>query len=66
VERHRIEKWWPQMSIKAKEWLRENQGSIDIPEPIQTEIGAVGGPPGSAALVEDDWDFIRTQSEFVD
>ncbi|HEV7169298.1 MAG TPA: hypothetical protein VGN49_15180 [Micrococcaceae bacterium] len=66
MEDSRIEKWWPRLETRAKQWLRTHPGSADIPENIRAAIDAAGGPSSSPLLSGQDWDFIETQSEFVD
>jgi len=64
--------WWLDLDLASKEWLRENLRAAELPEAVQRGIADAGGPgaeraPGSAAaLTAADWDFIETQSEFVD
>lgn len=55
--------WWLDLDLASKEWLRENLRSAELPEAVQKGIGSAGG---AAALTAADWDFIETQSEFVD
>ncbi|AXJ11732.1 hypothetical protein [Arthrobacter sp. PM3] len=55
--------WWLDLDLASKEWLRENLRSAELPEDVQKGIGSAGG---DAALTAADWDFIETQSEFVD
>jgi hypothetical protein len=55
--------WWLDLDLASKEWLRENLRSAELPEVVQKGIGSAGG---AAALTAADWDFIETQSEFVD
>ncbi|QCP00912.1 hypothetical protein FCN77_25375 [Arthrobacter sp. 24S4-2] len=61
--------WWLDLDLDSKEWLRENLRTDELPLPVLQGIAAAGGPhPDSAtgALTAADWDFIETQSEFVD
>ena len=61
--------WWLDLDLASKEWLRENLRAAELPAEVQRGIAAAGGPgPDSAAvtLTAADWDFIETQSEFVD
>ncbi|MET3720152.1 hypothetical protein ABIB27_002008 [Arthrobacter sp. UYEF21] len=61
--------WWLDLSLESKEWLRENLRVEELPLPVLQGIAEAGGPhPGTpvAVLTEADWDFIETQSEFVD
>jgi hypothetical protein len=66
VEKIMIERWWPHLEIHAKEWLRENLRAEQIPEKVQTRVAEAGGPVEEPILSEGDWEFIETQSEFVD
>jgi hypothetical protein len=66
VEKIMIERWWPHLEIHAKEWLRENLRAEQIPEKVQTRVAEAGGPVEEPILSENDWEFIETQSEFVD
>lgn len=66
MEPIRIERWWPYLDITAKEWLRENLRDEGIPPKVQTRIAEAGGPVMDPILNNQDWDFIETQSEFVD
>lgn len=60
--------WWLDLDLASKEWLRENLRAAEIPPPVLEGIAKAGGPQpdGAAVLTESDWDFIETQSEFVD
>jgi hypothetical protein len=63
--------WWLDLDLASKEWLRENLRAAELPESVLRGIADAGGPgperaPGGAALTAADWDFIETQSEFVD
>lgn len=61
--------WWLDLNLETKEWLRENLRAAELPLPVLQGIAEAGGPhPGTpvAVLTEADWDFIETQSEFVD
>ena len=65
--------WWLDLDLPSKEWLRENLRTIELPEAVLRGIADAGGPrpaESSAAaialLTAADWDFIETQSEFVD
>jgi hypothetical protein len=65
--------WWLDLDLASKEWLRENLRTIELPEAVQRGIADAGGPrpaeqsaAGAAILTAADWDFIETQSEFVD
>lgn len=61
--------WWLDLDLKSKEWLREHLRAEELPLFVLQGIAEAGGPrPESpqAVLTEADWDFIETQSEFVD
>jgi hypothetical protein len=64
--------WWLDLDLATKEWLRENLRNAELPEAVQRGIADAGGPrtgelaAGAAVLTIADWDFIETQSEFVD
>lgn len=64
-----IHMWWLDLDLRSKEWLRENLRAEEVPLSVMEAIAQAGGPrPGTpqAVLTEADWDFIETQSEFVD
>ncbi|RNL55194.1 hypothetical protein [Arthrobacter oryzae] len=64
-----IHMWWLDLDVRSKEWLRENLRAEEIPLNVMQNIAEAGGPhPASVegVLTEADWDFIETQSEFVD
>jgi hypothetical protein len=61
--------WWLDLDLASKEWLRENLRATELPLTVLQGIAEAGGPHPddvSGALSEADWDFIETQSEFVD
>lgn len=61
--------WWLDLDLASKEWLRENLRAAELPLPVLQGIAGAGGPhPDDVAgvLTGADWDFIETQSEFVD
>ena len=61
--------WWLDLDLASKEWLRENLRAEEIPLPVLQGIAEAGGPRAEdvpAVLTAADWDFIETQSEFVD
>jgi hypothetical protein len=61
--------WWLDLDLASKEWLRENLRAEDLPLPVLQGIAEAGGPHPdnpAAVLTPADWDFIETQSEFVD
>ncbi|MFH5879155.1 hypothetical protein [Arthrobacter sp. NA-172] len=61
--------WWLDIDLKSKEWLRENLRCAELPMEVLERIAAVGGPrldDLADGLTDADWDFIETQSEFVD
>jgi hypothetical protein len=66
VERH-IEQWWVDLETGHKEWFRENLRA-DVVEPdVALAVYEAGGPDlKEKTLDPKDWDFIETQSEFVD
>lgn len=64
-----IYRWWLNLPLDSKEWLRENLRAKELPPQVVQHIAEAGGPgpdPASAVLTAADWDFIETQSEFVD
>jgi hypothetical protein len=61
--------WWLDLDLASKEWLRENLRAEELPLPVLQGIAEAGGPHPdnpAAVLTDADWDFIETQSEFVD
>ncbi|MEJ1114402.1 hypothetical protein WBN73_10325 [Paenarthrobacter sp. CCNWLY172] len=61
--------WWLDLHLDSKEWLRENLRADELPLPVLQHIAEAGGPHPdkvSGVLTDADWDFIETQSEFVD
>ncbi len=61
--------WWLDLDLASKEWLRENLRAAEMPLPVLKGIAEAGGPHSDKAavvLTAADWDFIETQSEFVD
>ena len=57
------------MNLDTKEWLRENLRAGELPLQVLQGIAEAGGPHPEnplGILTEADWDFIETQSEFVD
>ncbi len=61
--------WWLDLDLASKEWLREHLRSPELPAPVLQGIAAAGGPgqeETAPVLTAADWDFIETQSEFVD
>ncbi|WP_426975253.1 hypothetical protein ACQCSU_10840 [Pseudarthrobacter sp. O4] len=61
--------WWLDLDLASKEWLRENLRAAEVPLPVLQGIAEAGGPHPdnvAAVLTAADWDFIETQSEFVD
>jgi hypothetical protein len=61
--------WWLDLDLPSKEWLRENLRADELPLPVLQGIAEAGGPPRdnvAGVLTDADWDFIETQSEFVD
>lgn len=64
-----IYRWWLNLPLVSKEWLRENLRAKELPPQVVQHIAEAGGPgpdTASAVLTAADWDFIETQSEFVD
>ena len=63
----RIEQWWVLLDVMPKEWFRENLRASTIDPDAARAVSEVGGPDLSGTtLSSGDWDFIETQSEFVD
>ncbi|WP_347108972.1 hypothetical protein AAHB33_19415 [Paenarthrobacter sp. S56] len=61
--------WWLDLHLDSKEWLRENLRAGELPLQVLQHIAEAGGPHPdnlSGGLTDADWDFIETQSEFVD
>lgn len=61
--------WWLDLDLASKEWLRENLRAAELPLPVLQGIAEAGGPHPDRAtgvLSAADWDFVETQSEFVD
>jgi hypothetical protein len=61
--------WWLDLDLDSKEWLRENLRAGELPQPVMQAIADAGGPSPdvlAGRLTDADWDFIETQSEFVD
>jgi hypothetical protein len=61
--------WWLDLDLDSKEWLRENLRADELPLVVLQGIAVAGGPNPDTAigvLNDADWDFIETQSEFVD
>jgi hypothetical protein len=61
--------WWLDVNLPTKAWLRENLRAGELPLPVLQAIAEAGGPhPENPldVLTQADWDFIETQSEFVD
>ena len=61
-----IHLWWLALDLPAKQWLRENVGAAVVPEDVLTAVTAVGGDVAAGTLTPGEWNFIETQSEFVD
>ncbi len=63
----RIEQWWVLLDVMPKEWFRENLRAPVIDPDAARAVRGVGGPDLSGTTLSSaDWDFIETQSEFVD
>ncbi len=61
--------WWLDLDLASKEWLRENLRATELPLPVLQGIAEAGGPRSddpAGVLSDADWDFVETQSEFVD
>lgn len=61
--------WWLDLDLDSKEWLRENLRAGELPPVVLQGISGAGGPQPdevTVVLTDADWDFIETQSEFVD
>jgi hypothetical protein len=61
--------WWLDLELEHKEWLRENLRATELPLSVLQGIAEAGGPHTDSpdgGLTAADWDFIETQSEFVD
>ena len=61
--------WWLDLDLGCKEWLRENLRASEMPLTVLQGIAEAGGPRSdnvAGVLTDADWDFIETQSEFVD
>ncbi|WP_125612727.1 hypothetical protein [Specibacter cremeus] len=61
-----IHLWWLEMDLAAKEWLRENLGAASLPDHVLAAVTASGGVVVDGTLTTREWEFIETQSEFVD
>ncbi|MGO4384007.1 hypothetical protein AB4Y80_07240 [Specibacter sp. RAF43] len=61
-----IHLWWLELDLAAKEWLRENLEAETLPEPVLAAVVASGGDVVNGTLTVREWNFIETQSEFVD
>lgn len=62
-----IEQWWPELHTATKQWFREHQRAEAIDPDVALEVYDAGGPDlKEQELSRQDWDFIETQSEFVD
>ena len=58
--------WWLELDLPAKEWLRENLEAEPIPEHVLAAVKSAGGDVADGTLTRQEWNFIETQSEFVD
>ncbi len=54
------------MDLLAKEWLRENLRAELMPDHVLAAVKSAGGGVVNGTLTRGEWDFIETQSEFVD
>ncbi|NVM96487.1 hypothetical protein [Arthrobacter wenxiniae] len=61
-----IHLWWLELDLPAKEWLRENLEAEAVPEHVLAAVRAAGGEVANGTLTGREWNFIETQSEFVD
>lgn len=61
-----IHLWWLELDLGAKEWLRENHDAATLPEHVLNAVVKSGGDVVNGTLTRREWDFIETQSEFVD
>ncbi|WP_026556298.1 hypothetical protein [Arthrobacter sp. 35W] len=61
-----IHMWWLALDVRAKEWLRENPESASLPPDVAMEVVAAGGELANGTLTAKEWDFIETQSQFID
>jgi hypothetical protein len=62
-----IEQWWPELHTATKQWFRQNLRAESIESDVALEVYDAGGPDlKDTTLAQKDWDFIETQSEFVD
>jgi len=61
-----IHRWWLELDLPAKQWLRENLGAETVPDHVQLAVATAGGDLVAGTLTQREWDFIETQSEFVD
>ncbi|MFQ4148745.1 hypothetical protein AAGW05_08625 [Arthrobacter sp. LAPM80] len=61
-----IHLWWRELDLPAKQWLRENTEASEVPGHVLTAVEAAGGSLTGGSLTQREWDFIVTQSEFVD
>lgn len=61
-----ISMWWLEMDVSAKQWLRENLRTEDLPDEVVAAVKSSGGGITSGSLTREEWNFIETQSELVD
>lgn len=61
-----IHLWWREMELPAKQWLRENTEAQEVPDRVVAAVEKAGGTMTEGTLTQREWDFIVTQSEFVD
>jgi hypothetical protein len=66
VAKVEIHLWWRQLELRPKQWLRENTGTNVVPDHVAEAVRAAGGELTAGTLTPREWDFIVTQSEFVD
>ncbi|MEV8145927.1 hypothetical protein [Specibacter sp. NPDC078709] len=61
-----IHLWWLETELPAKQWLRENTGADQVPSHVVAAVEKAGGTMTNGSLTDREWEFIVTQSEFVD
>ena len=66
VAKVEIHLWWLALDLPAKQWLRENLRAEALPAHVLSAVQAAGGEVSAGTLTMGDWNFIETQSEFVD
>jgi hypothetical protein len=61
-----IHLWWLELDLPAKEWLRENIEAESVPDHVLAAVRSAGGDVVNGTLTQREWNFVETQSEFVD